>query len=358
MQTLVIDRHDIRRLVEHVGLDVLMREMISRLKTSFASVHGGEVNTPTRSGFSYHRPTLGLVEWMPAMRSAGPVCVKMVGYHPSNPSVLNLPTILSTVSLYDTRNGHLIGLADATFLTALRTGAASAVASAWLAKSDSEVLGLVGAGAQAVTQAHAISLELPSIKEVLFYDTDESVMASYPNRMAALNLPLTFREAGLEEIVSQADILCTATSVDVGGGPVFPEGHEKPWLHVNAVGSDFPGKTEVPIGLLRRAFVCPDFKGQAMVEGECQQLRPDEIGTDLALVAENPCAFAQCQNELSVFDSTGWAVEDLSAMEMLLEYAKEFQLGQRVELESISDDPMNPYQLAEPSSSQIARASF
>lgn len=357
METLIIDRHDIRRLVNHVGLDELMREMISRLKTSFASVHAGEINTPTRSGFSYHRPQLGLVEWMPAMRMEGPVCVKMVGYHPSNPSTLNLPTILSTMSLYDTRNGHLSGLADATFLTALRTGAASAVASGWLGKADAEVLGLIGSGAQAVSQAHAICLELPSITEILFYDIDAEVMASLPNRLALLKLPVALRSATLDEIVAQADIISTATSVDVGGGPVFPEGNEKPWLHVNAVGSDFPGKTEVPVGLLRRAFVCPDFEGQAIVEGECQQLQPDEIGTDLATIAENPAAFASYKEELTVFDSTGWAVEDLSAMEMLLEYAKEFQLGKHVELESISDDPMNPYELAE-SPPQIARASF
>lgn len=348
MDTLIIDRHDIRRLVDSVGLDTLMRELITRLKTSFASFQSGDISTPARSGFSYHRPQLGLVEWMPAMQTGGPVCVKIVGYHPSNPSTLNLPTILSTTSLYDTRTGHLLGLADATFLTALRTGAASAVATSWLAQEDSKVLGLIGCGAQAVTQAHAISLALPKLQEILFFDTDSSTMTSLPARLAPLRLKASAKAAALDQLMPKVDIICTATSVDVAGGPVFTEGTEKSSLHINAVGSDFPGKTEVPLALLRRARVCPDFRDQAIAEGECQQLRPDEIGVDLATIAGNPEDFAHYRDEQTVFDSTGWAVEDLAAMEMVMGYAEELQLGQRVELESVFEDPMNPYEFDAP----------
>ena len=203
METLVIDRHDIRRLVEHVGVDTLMREMIESLGDTFADVSRGELTTPKRTGFSYHRPQLGLVEWMPTMRAGGPICVKLVGYHPSNPASLNLPTVLSTVSLYDTRNGHLLGLADATFLTALRTGAASAVASRWLARSDSQVLGLIGAGAQAISQAHAISLAFPSLEEVIYCDVDESISETLANRLAPLDLKASLQASSLQEITTR-----------------------------------------------------------------------------------------------------------------------------------------------------------
>ena len=134
----------------------------------------------------------------------------------------------------------------------------------------------------------------------------------------------------------------------MGGGPVFVNGGEQPWLHINAVGSDFPGKTELPLELLRQAFVCPDFQDQAVVEGECQQLPPDEIGKDLASIAQDPKAYAKYRDQLTVFDSTGWAVEDLTAMELLLGYAKELQLGHYLEIESISSDPMNPYDFSNP----------
>ena len=247
METLIIDKQDIRLLVQKIGLDTLMRDMILGLREVFVSVHSGEIETPARAGFAYQRPQLGLIEWMPGMRVGGPVCVKMVGYHPANPTSLNLPTILSTISLYDTRNGHLLGLADATFLTALRTGAASAVASGWLAKADSQVLGVIGCGAQAVSQIHALTLE----------------------------------------------------------------------IH--------------------------DFEAQAIAEGECQRLEKHEISTDIASMSKNPEAYAKHRDQLTVFDSTGWAVEDLAAMEILLSYARELGLGHHVDLECISNDPMNPY---------------
>ena len=343
METLVIDKQDIRSLVEKVGLDPLMRDMIAGLKDCFAGAHAGEIEAPARAGFSYQKPQLGLVEWMPVMRAGGPVCVKMVGYHPTNPVSLNLPTILSTISLYDTRNGHLIGLADATFLTALRTGAASAVASKWLAKTDSRVLGVIGCGAQAVSQIHALTLEFPSLSEIVFSDVDTATEGTLENRLASLKLSHPCRALPLEEVVAKADILCTATSVEVGSGPVFEGQGCQPWLHINAVGSDFPGKTEVPLSLLRRAFVCPDFIAQAITEGECQQLAQDEIGADLATISHNPTAYAEHREKLTVFDSTGWAVEDLAAMEILLGYARELGLGHHVDLECISNDPMNPY---------------
>ncbi|MEN9023283.1 MAG: ornithine cyclodeaminase family protein, partial [Verrucomicrobiales bacterium] len=210
------------------------------------------------------------------------------------------------------------------------------------------VLGLIGCGAQAVTQAHAISLALPKLQEILFFDTDSSTMTSLPARLAPLRLKASAKAAALDQLMPKADILCTATSVDVAGGPVFTEGTEKSSLHINAVGSDFPGKTEVPLALLRRARVCPDFRDQAIAEGECQQLRPDEIGVDLATIAGNPEDFAHYRDEQTVFDSTGWAVEDLAAMEMVMGYAEELQLGQRVELESVFEDPMNPYEFDAP----------
>ncbi len=350
METLIIDKHDIKRLVLKVGLDALMRELTAAMPEAIIASHQGQLKAPKRSGFSYHRPQLGLVEWMPAMRTAGPVCVKTVGYHPNNPSALDLPTILSTVSLYDTRNGHLLGIADATFLTALRTGAASAVASRLLAKPDARVLGMIGCGAQAVSQIHALTLAFPSIEEVLYMDCDAANERSLCSRLAPLSLPQKPLAKPVEDIVAKSDILCTATSVDIGAGPVFHEGPCQPWLHVNAVGSDFPGKTEVPVGLLRRAFVCPDFEAQAVVEGECQQLLPDEIDASIGAVASDPDQFAKKRECLTIFDSTGWAVEDLVAMELLLSYANELELGQRVELESISTEPHNPYHFDETAS--------
>jgi ornithine cyclodeaminase/alanine dehydrogenase-like protein (mu-crystallin family) len=133
METVILTVDDIRVIVQQVGLNGLMDEMIRRLEDAFACYDPQQTVIPARDGFSYTEPEMGLVEWMPVKGAGHQVTIKVVGYHPGNPSARSLPTILSTVSAYDTRTGHLFGLADGVFLTALRTGAASAVAARALA---------------------------------------------------------------------------------------------------------------------------------------------------------------------------------------------------------------------------------
>lgn len=348
MDTTIMSARDIGLVVGKVGLNVLMDELILRLTAALACYDASECVTPTRHGFHYNdEKHMGLVEWMPAMQAGERVTIKMVGYHPHNPERWQLPTILSTVSVFDVESGHLMGLADATFLTALRTGAASAIASRALAKSDSRTLGLIGAGAQACTQLHAIA-RLFDLTDVLVYDVDAATAQSFAERVAHLGLKLHIRPASLATVASGADILCTATSVDPGLGPVFEDEGLNPWLHINAVGADFPGKVEVPLSVLQRAFVCPDFLDQAMKEGECQQLDRADISANLVDVVKSPERYAAQRESLSVFDSTGWALEDQVAMALLLDYARELKLGQRMALEAISPDPKNPYGFLSP----------
>jgi len=270
------------------------------------------------------------------------VLIKVVGYHPSNPGKFNLPTIVSTISEYDTNSGHLCALIDGVLATAIRTGAASAVASKLMAKPTSSVLGLIGCGTQAVTQLHAISLCF-KIERVLFYDVDPNASSSFEKRCSALNLNTGFISTTIEEIVKNSDILCTATSIDIGAGPLFSNIETKPHLHINAVGSDFPGKVEIPLELLQKCFVCPDFIEQAIVEGECQQLDQKDIGAGLVEVVQNSDKYAYVQNERSLFDSTGWALEDKVVMELFLECASKLGLGQELEIEHGPSDTKNPY---------------
>lgn len=333
-------------IVQRVGLNALMDSMISRLTSAFHQFNAALYEIPLRSGFTYHNPYLGLLEWMPIMQRGAEVVIKVVGYHPANPGGNGLPTILSTISTYDTHNGHLIGLADATFLTALRTGAASAIASRALMHPDSRVVGLIGAGAQAVAQLHALS-RVMEIDQVIVYDSNPAVTRSFSQRADFLGLEVSPVEAqDLPRLVSEADVLCTATSVQIGDGEVFPDRDLKPHLHVNAVGADFPGKFEVPLTLLQRSFICPDFPEQALKEGECQRLGLDQIGASLVEVIQQPERYAYARQTTSVFDSTGWALEDQIALQMLLDYAGELGLGTSLDLESASDDPRNPYHFA------------
>jgi ornithine cyclodeaminase/alanine dehydrogenase-like protein (mu-crystallin family) len=343
MKTLLLTVDHIRTIAQKVGLNMLMDEMIQRLMAAFQDYNPEDTVIPARAGFAYSAPNAGLVEWMPVMRSGEQVTIKVVGYHPCNPVTCDLPTIISTVSAYDTNTGHLVGLADSTFLTALRTGAASAVASRLLAAEDSRTVGLIGCGAQAVTQLHGLA-RLFEIEKVLVYDINPAVSASFLARTAFLNLDVeAVSPADLGLLVRTADILTTCTSVEIGRGPVFSETALKPWVHINAVGSDFPGKFEVPLPVLQRSLVCPDFLEQAVREGECQRLSPDEIGPSLVDVAQKPEHFSGTRGQPTVFDSTGWALEDQVALELLLDYARELKVGMEVELENIGGDPRDPY---------------
>ncbi|MEM7065589.1 MAG: ornithine cyclodeaminase family protein [Cyanobacteria bacterium P01_B01_bin.77] len=344
LQTLVLSVEDTRHIVEYVGLDALMDEMIARLIKAFEQFDPTQTIVPVRTGFSYEQPHVGLVEWMPLFEKHRQIVVKAVGYHPQNPSLYNLPTVLSTVSAYDPKSGHLTAVIDGTFLTALRTGAASAIATQHLAAPDSQILGLIGVGAQAVTQLHGLS-RCFDLKQVLIFDSDPAVSQTFAERIACLGLNhLDICQAEISDIVATVDILCTATSVDVGHGPVFTDQGLKPWLHVNAVGADFPGKFEVPLSLLERSFVCPDFRDQAICEGECQQFKDlKSIGSELSDVVKNPAQYRHHQQRFTIFDSTGFALEDQVAMNMLLDYATELHVGTLVELESATAEVKNPY---------------
>ncbi len=343
MDTVVIAGKHIGALIDRLGIDYLMRTMIDELQQGFREFNPKTQQVRTRDGFHYHAPAPGLLEWMPCMHLGQQITVKMVAYHPQNPRQGKLPTILSTVHIYDPRNGHLRGLIDGTFLTALRTGAASCVASRILARPDSQLIGIIGCGAQAVTQLHALSLHY-DVKTVLVQDINPEAEASFADRVRRFISPATeLRPATVEQIVTTSDILVTATSQPPGEAPLFAALETRPWLHVNAIGSDFAGKVELPLQLLGRAFVCPDDRQQAMLEGECQRLTEDQIGPELwELVQRNEPAEQQ-QQALTVFDSTGWALEDQIAGNLLLRLAQQQQLGERIQLERITRDPLNPY---------------
>ena len=261
MDTIILTKDDVAEIVSRVGVHQLMDEIIDELRKTFRNFDDDLTQVRKRDGFSYLTPFPGVLEWMPVMQVDEYAVIKLVAYNPANPVLYQMPTIVSTLSLYNVRNGHLMALTDGTFATALRTGAASAIASEVLANPNSEVIGLVGCGAQAVTQLHAHS-RLFDIKRVLAYDTDDSVLASFPERCRFLDLDIQI--VPRQELEEESDIICTATSVGLNAGPVIDGRNVKSWVHINAVGSDLPGKIELPLQLLNESLVCPDYRAQAV----------------------------------------------------------------------------------------------
>jgi ornithine cyclodeaminase/alanine dehydrogenase-like protein (mu-crystallin family) len=344
LPTLVLNADDIEKIVSEVGIDELMDKLIEEMTNAFINYNSEITKIPIRSGFNYQKPNTGLVEWMPLYdKKHNDIVVKLVGYHPDNPAKYDLPTIISTISCYDTLTGHLKGIMDGVFLTALRTGAASAVASKVFSHPDSKILGLIGCGAQAVTQLHALSRVFP-IEKVLYYDIDKSTCESFAERIQMLDLEIELVHSSMEEIVQQSDIITTATSLDVGAGPLFDDISTQAHLHINAIGSDFPGKTELPKKLLQKAFVSPDFLAQAIIEGECQQLEADQIGEEFFMCIQQTEKYKELRDRLTVFDSTGLPLEDSVIMKLFFNYAKEMNLGKEIHIERIPIDAKSPYE--------------
>ena len=357
MKTKLLSKADIEAIIRRVGLDKLFDELIDLLKFAFAQNDLSNAKIPPRTGVHYSYPDLGLIEWMPASIGKGSASLKLVAHHPTNPVLRGLPTVISSICVFDTDSGHLEGLLDGTFLTALRTGAMSAVASSVLARQDNATLGIIGCGAQSVTQVHALSRVL-DIERIIAFDTDSETLSSFANRIDFLDIPvLTIEESSISFLLRQSDVLCTSTSREAGTGPLFEDFENKSGLHINAIGSDLPEKSELPLELLKRSFVCPDFREQALVDGECQLLDGDEVFEDLSGLLKQPDLSAEKRKQLSVFDSTGHAYADYVTGLLFLEYAERFNLGAEHALECIPEDPKNPYSfLSHNSLSQIQRA--
>ena len=345
MKTLLLESGDVRALVVRIGIDRLMDDAIAALEAELQRFDPARFEIPMRSGFDYEAPAPGLIEWMPIMNSGARALIKVVGYHPKNPASRRLPTILSTAFAFDAGSGHLNAIVDATFATAVRTGAASAVASRILAMPEARTLGLVGCGAQAVTQLHALSRLFP-IDRVLLHDIDPEAVRTLPERTSPLALAsqVRFEAASPETIMSESDIVCTQTSVAVRKGPVVQAGDSHEHLHINAVGSDFPGKFELPLPLLQRSLVCPDFREQVVLEGECQRLERDAIGPSLVELVKQRAAYETYRTCPTVFDSTGWALEDQVVFGLLVDHSKALGIGREVSIEITPADPLNPYE--------------
>jgi len=343
LETLLITGEHIQTIISNVGLDVIMDELIEKTYKAFVNFDADESIMPIRAGFNYLEPHEGLVEWMPIRTiSKEEVLVKMVAYHPRNPVKYHLPTIISTISKYDTRNGHLKALIDGVLPTSLRTGAVAAVASKLFGNTNSVSLGLIGCGAQSITQLHALS-RVFKFKQIYFYDADEMTQKSFIERVSMLNLSCDFIPSNIKEIVEESDIVSTATSIGIGDGPLFQNQKTKGWLHINAIGSDFEGKFELPIDFLGQSYVCPDRLSQAKIEGECQQLQDDQIGDDLSSCLKQANQLEHLKNQRTVFDSTGIALQDSVVADLFLKYAEKMGLGERVSLESASMEEKTPY---------------
>ncbi len=343
-KTVLITEKNLATLIQKVGMDQFMDLLIQDIEDGFRLYESGRIEILPRYGFTYEMPKYGLLELMPARLKGDGVYIKTVGYHSNNVEVYSLPTILAKMDYFSQKNGLLMATGEATLLTALRTGAATAVATRYLARRDSRAVGIIGTGTQALTQLHALS-RVMDLKQVFAYDQVEERAKKFRERvkdhLPLLPLP---KLCSIEELCAVVDVLVTATTIKPGDPPVVLARWIRPGTHLNAVGSDVKGKAELEDKLVKKAKVIADYLPQALGEGECQVLSEQEVYTELGKIVTGKKVGRELTTEITIFDSTGFAIEDLMAFKRVLELAQQYDLEKETEFAGTSFvDPQDPY---------------
>ncbi len=327
--TVYISVQDMVRLVQRKGLPACIAGVAERIERDF--LRWNEFDKSAR--LASHSAN-GVIELMP-IADAEHFAFKYVNGHPRNTRE-GLPTVMAFGVLADVDTGAPRLLSELTLTTAIRTAAMSAVAARRLARPDSRVMALIGNGAQSEFQALAFR-DLVGVREVRLYDTDPAATTKLVRNLTGQGLELRVC-ASTAEAVRGADIVTTVTADKTNATILTPEMIE-PGMHINAVGGDCPGKTELHRGVLETAAVFVEFEPQSRIEGEIQQMPADFPVTEFWQVLAGHRPGRSNTKQVTVFDSVGFALEDYCALGFVRDTAAELGIGDIVELVPQAVDP-------------------
>ncbi|GGH66149.1 ornithine cyclodeaminase [Rothia aerolata] len=286
-----------------------------------------------------HTP-FGVIELMPTSDNET-YSFKYVNGHPSNPA-RGFQTVTAFGLLADVDNGYPVFLAEMTLLTALRTAGVSAMVAKKLARPDSKRMAMIGAGSQSEFQALGMRAVL-GIEDLSIYDTDPDAMEKFRRNME----PLGFRihlASSVDEAVADADIITTCTA-DKAQNTILSDAQVKPGVHLNAVGGDCPGKTELDSAILDRSTVFVEFPPQTRIEGEIQQKDDDFPVVEFWKVLTGDAPGRTSDEEITLFDSVGFAIADFSGLRYCRDATKDSDLQQFIDLVAEPDDPKDLFSL-------------
>jgi ornithine cyclodeaminase len=276
----------------------------------------------------------GVIELMPT--SDGEVYgFKYVNGHPKNMRE-GRQTVTAFGMLADVHNGYPVLLSEMTILTALRTAAMSALAAKHLAPAGARSMALIGNGAQAEFQALAFKALL-GIDRLRLYDIDRSATQKCIRNLAGLGFDMTACTTA-QEAVEGADIITTVTA-DKQYATILTDNMVGSGVHINAVGGDCPGKTELHRDILLRSDIFVEYPPQTRIEGEIQQLAPDHQVTELWQVISGTVKGRRDAGQITLFDSVGFAIEDFSALRYVRDQLKSTGLYQELDMLADPDEP-------------------
>ena len=341
--TRFLDVPSMSRLVRDVGVPRFLTELAQTITDDY--LRWSEFDKSAR--LACHSP-VGVIELMP-VADAKRFAFKYVNGHPSNTS-RGLFTVMAFGVLAEVETGYPLLLSELTLTTALRTAATSALVARKLVNPGARRMALIGNGAQSEFQALAFHTLL-GIDEIRVFDVDPSATDKLIRNLSRWPALRVIRAASTAEAVRGAQVVTTVTADKALATILTPEMIE-PGMHINAVGGDCPGKTELHADVLRRARVIVEYEPQTRIEGDIQQLPADFPVTELWRVLSGLASGREHADQVTVFDSVGFALEDYSALRYVYELALERGIGEDVALVPPGANPKDLFgQIALPEAS-------
>jgi alanine dehydrogenase len=330
MKLRVISKDEIRRVVP-------MGEAIELVKHAFAQLSAGDAVVPVRTQIEV-APHEGIALFMPAYLSkSDQLGLKIVSVFPRN-LASGIPTIHALITVVDASTGRPRAVMDGTYLTALRTGAASGAATDLLARSDARVVAIFGAGVQGRTQLEAVC-EVRKIETARVYDVNEDAADTFANEMrdrgGRVQCDIVVAESPADA-VREADIICTTTT---SRQPVFDDSDVKDGTHINAVGAFTPDTRETPQATILRAKLFVDAReacwteaGDLIIPRSKGLISEADVQAELGELVSGTKPGRSNETEVTFFKSVGSAVQDVAVASHVMAEAVKLGLGVEVEV--------------------------
>ncbi|CAH0342847.1 ornithine cyclodeaminase [Rhizobium sp. CECT 9324] len=317
------------RLVHHIGIETVLTELTDVIEADFRRWPLFD-KTPRVASHSRE----GVIELMPT--SDGEIyAFKYVNGHPKN-MAQGLQTVTAFGLLAEVSTGYPVLLTEMTLLTALRTAATSAMAARHLAPKGAKTMAMIGNGAQAEFQALAMKALL-GIDKIRLYDIDHHASDKVARNLAGSGLAVTVCTSA-QSAIEGAEIITTCTA-DKQNATILTDNMVGSGVHINAIGGDCPGKTELHKDILKRADTFVEYPPQTRIEGEIQQMDPDYPVTELWKVVTGEVIGRREPGQITLFDSVGFAVEDFSALRYVRTKLEGTGFYQDIDIIADPDDP-------------------
>ncbi len=321
------------KLVHAIGIERFLVELADAIEEDFRRWQSFDKTARVAS-----HSLDGVIELMPTSDGAL-YGFKYVNGHPKNTRD-GRQTVTAFGVLCDVATGYPLLLTEMTILTALRTAATSAMAARHLAPPGVRTMALVGNGAQAEFQALAFKAML-GVDRLRLYDIEAAASRKVVRNLAGLGLDMVIC-ASVEEAILGAGIVTTVTA-DKQNATILTDNMVGAGIHINAVGGDCPGKTELHPDILRRCGIFVEYAPQTRIEGECQQLAADHPVIELWQVVAGLAAGRTDTRQTTLFDSVGFAIEDFSALRYVRDRLRDFPMFEQLDLLADPDEPRDLY---------------